>query len=223
MSVWSILAFDFLTYLFFCTVWKERIRKYWTASEFKDPPVLHFRAGEKQWRLLTHFYGLMHFTDPAIDNYAKRFVRDFLHYHDQIYCAAAKIVKALQVEAIHHGWPVDSNGAGGYSSMHIRRGEFQYKRVKIPAEEWYENTKEVWKPNELIYIATDERNKTFFDPIAKHHPIRFLDDYMELANLKTLGMYIFLFVRLLFLILGVMCPLIPVSLAPYRSELFWND
>jgi hypothetical protein len=152
----------------------------------QDHPVIHFRAGDKRWRLLTHFYGFIHFTDPAIDNYYKRFVRDHLHYHDQIYCAAGKIVKALQLEAIQHGWTVDSNGAGGYSAMHIRRGDFQYKRVKIPAEEWYENTKELWKPNELIFIATDERNKTFFDPIAEHHPIRFLDDYMELAGLDGL-------------------------------------
>lgn len=70
--------------------------------------------------------------------------------------------------------------------MHIRRGEFQYQKVKIPAEEWYENTKEIWKPKELLYIATDERNKTFFDPIAKHHELRFLDDYSELAGLKDL-------------------------------------
>ena len=68
----------------------------------------------------------------------------------------------------------------------IYRGEFQYKKVKIPAEEWYENTKELWKPNEIIFIATDERNKTFFDPIAKHHDVRFLDDYFELANLGNL-------------------------------------
>ena len=71
----------------------------------------------------------------------------------------------------------------------IYRGEFQYKKVKIPAEEWYENTKEIWKQNELIYIATDERNKTFFDPIAKHHSVRFLDDYMDLAGLRDLGRY----------------------------------
>jgi len=70
--------------------------------------------------------------------------------------------------------------------MHARRGDLQYKKVKIPAEEWYENTKEVWKPQEILYIATDERNKTFFDPIAKHHEIRFLDNYFELAGLGDL-------------------------------------
>ena len=62
----------------------------------------------------------------------------------------------------------------------------QYKKVKLPAEEWYENTKEVWQPKEILFIATDERNKTFFDPIAQHHELRFLDDYFELAGLGNL-------------------------------------
>ena len=63
----------------------------------------------------------------------------------------------------------------------------QYKKVKISAEQWLANTKEVWKPNEIIYLATDERNKTFFNPIADAgYTIRFLDDYWELAGLGDL-------------------------------------
>ena len=154
----------------------------WT-SELNDHTLIHFRAQEKEWRLLAHFYNAIHFTDPSVDNYFKRFVRDFLHYNDQIYCAAGKIVKALQIEGIERGFNPDEEGGGIFSAMHIRRGDFQYKKVKISAEKWYENTKEVWKPNEIIYIATDERDKSFFDPIAKHHDIRFLDDYWDLASL----------------------------------------
>jgi hypothetical protein len=63
---------------------------------------------------------------------------------------------------------------------------FTFIAVKLPAEEWYENTKEIWKPNEIIFIATDEHDKSFFDPIAKHHDIRFLDDYWDLASLGDL-------------------------------------
>ena len=134
----------------------DRKQYFWT-SDIADHPLVHFRAGDKEWRLLVHFFGFFHFTDPAVGNYYKRFVRDFLHYHDSIYCAAGKIVKALQAEGMKGGFSLDENGGGGFSAMHIRRGDFQYKKVKIPAEEWYENTKEVWKPKEIIYIATDER------------------------------------------------------------------
>jgi hypothetical protein len=41
-------------------------------------------------------------------------------------------------------------------------------------------------PTDLMYIATDERNKTFFDDLAKHYDLRFLDDYWQLANLAAL-------------------------------------
>jgi hypothetical protein len=40
--------------------------------------------------------------------------------------------------------------------------------------------------NEIIYIATDERNKTFFNAIAEHHQLLFLDDFKDLANLDDL-------------------------------------
>lgn len=163
----------------------RRERFIWT-SEVNDHTLIHFRARDKKWRLLAHFYNLIHFTDPMIDNYVKRFVRDFLHYNDQIYCAAGKIVKALQVEGGQRGFDPDEEIGGGFSAMHIRRGDFQYKKVKISAEKWYENTKEIWKPNEIIYIATDEHNKSFFDPIAQHHDIRFLDDYWDLASLGSI-------------------------------------
>lgn len=160
----------------------DRKRFSWT-SELNDHTLIHFRADEKDLRLLGHFYNVIHFTEPLVDNYFKRFVRDFLRYNDEIYCAAGKIVKALQVEGRLRNFDIDEEGGGGFSAMHIRRGDFQFKNVKIPAEEWYENTKEIWQTNEIIYIATDERNKTFFDPIAKHHDVRFLDDYWELAGL----------------------------------------
>jgi GDP-fucose protein O-fucosyltransferase len=155
-------------------------------KKLQENALIHFRASEKQYRLLSHYYGMLYFTDPAIDHYYKRFVRDFLHYHDSIYCAAGKIVKALQAEGEKRGFKVDEEGGGGYSAMHIRRGDLQYKKVKIPGEEWYANTKEVWKPGEILYIATDERKKDFFDPIKQHHDLRFLDDYTELAGLKDL-------------------------------------
>jgi hypothetical protein len=97
---------------------------YWT-EELQQHPLIHFRAGDKQWRLLTHFYAFFHFTDPAIDNFYKRLVRDFLHYHDSIFCAAGKIIKSLQAEGVKRGFKPDEEGGGGFSAMHIRRGEFQ--------------------------------------------------------------------------------------------------
>lgn len=168
---------------------------YWT-QKFNAFPVIHFPANVMKFRMLTHFYSMLHFTDSAIDNTVKRFVRDFLHYHDQIYCAAGKIVKALQYEgkqrtttnsarAVVVGG-ADKDGSGGYSAMHVRRGDLQYQKVKLPAELWWSNTIELWKPDEILYIATDERNLSWFNPIARHRRVRFLSDYWEFANLSHL-------------------------------------
>jgi hypothetical protein len=43
----------------------------------------------------------------------------------------------------------------------------------------------------MLFIATDEKNKTFFDPIKKHHELRFLDDYSDMAKLSELDPYLF--------------------------------
>lgn len=61
--------------------------------------LIHFRAGDKEFRLLTHFYNFIHFTDPVITNYYKRFVRDFLRYKDPIYCAAVSIYVRVHSKA----------------------------------------------------------------------------------------------------------------------------
>jgi len=128
----------------------------------------------------------MHFTDPAIDNYMKRLIRDFIHYHDNLYCTAGKIIQSLQEDGKKRGFQIDDEGSGGYSTLHIRRGDLQFKESRISAEQWYETTRKLWQLNEILYISTDEKNKTFFEPLAKHHDLRFLDDYTEEVGLSKL-------------------------------------
>eukprot|EP01041_Mallomonas_annulata_P002519 gene2519-4898_t len=96
---------------------------------------------------------------------------------DDIFCAAALIVKSLLRE-----------GNGSFSSFHIRRGEFQYKEVKIPATEMMKNVGHFIPKGQLLYIATDEKNKTFFRPFLKRFPrLRYLDDYYERAGLHKMN------------------------------------
>jgi hypothetical protein len=61
-------------------------------------------------RLLEHFYVFIHFQDDHMDRYYKRFVRDYVHYIDVIFCKAAKIIDLLIDE-----------GRGSYIAFHIRR------------------------------------------------------------------------------------------------------
>mmetsp|Transcript_24579 Transcript_24579/g.35733 ORF Transcript_24579/g.35733 Transcript_24579/m.35733 type:complete len:552 (+) Transcript_24579:121-1776(+) len=155
-------------------------------KQMQDTTLIHFRTSENVFRILNHFYSFVHFTDPAIGNFYKRLIRDHIHYHDSIFCAASKIIQSLQKEGSKHEFIPDKEGGGGFSSMHIRRGDFQWKKMRISAEEWYENTKDYWRKNEILYITTDEKNKTFFEPLARHHELRFLDNYEELAGLSDL-------------------------------------
>lgn len=147
---------------------------YWHAQH-----VVHF-ISKPAWgyRLLEHFYTYIHFQDNFMDRYYKRFVRDFVHYKDSILCKAAMIIKKVKEEA----------GDAKFSSFHVRRGEFQYKNVKIPAADILNNIGRHIPESRLIYIATDEKDKHFFDAFKKRWPrIRFLDDYFEMAGLKQLN------------------------------------
>jgi len=90
---------------------------YFYNEEIYNARLLHIRSHSKMTRLLVHFYAFIYFTDPKVGNHFKRMVRDRVRYSDKIFCPGGKIVKALLGEA---------NGAdGGYSSIHIRRGDFQ--------------------------------------------------------------------------------------------------
>jgi len=146
--------------------------KFWQSQK-----VVHFISKPGLgFRLLEHFYTFIHFEDPAQDRYYKRFVRNFVHYIDVIFCKAAIIVNALTNE-----------GNGYYSAFHIRRGEFQYKEVKIPGDQWMANIGQFIPKDELLYMASDERNKTFFLPFRNGHRLRFLDDFMDLAGLRDVN------------------------------------
>lgn len=79
-----------------------------------------------------------------------------------------------------------SNIHGDFDSFHIRRGDFQFKTTRIPADEIYENSKLELVENSTIFIATDEKDRKFFDPLAQHYDLLFLSDFKdELKGVNT--------------------------------------
>ena len=120
-------------------------------GKLAEAPWIHIRGGERDYRLLEHFYAFLYFPDVAVDHYYKRFVRDFLHYTPTIWCAAGRVLQALEGEARAAG---GRDATAPFSSLHVRRGDFQYKKVRISAEDWYKNTRELFRPDEIIYVAT---------------------------------------------------------------------
>ena len=146
-------------------------------EELQNAPVIHMavQGGGEKSRLLTHFYAFIFFQSYMDDLYYKRFVRDHVRYIDEIVCAAARVVSALREKIKSLG----KNADGIYDSFHVRRGDFQYKKTRIPATEIYDRSKEQLTEGTTIFVATDERDKSFFDPLKEHYTLFFLDDFMD--------------------------------------------
>lgn len=139
--------------------------------------ILHFHGKPKLGgRLLTHFYAFLFFENWHTDLWAKRFVRDHVRYADHIQCAAARVVQAIRERALQR------TGSREFDAFHIRRGEFQYQKTRISAGEIYNASQPEIHDGAVVYVATDERNKTFFAELQAHFDIVFLDDFLPLLN-----------------------------------------
>lgn len=89
--------------------------------------VLTLRACVRGWsllppsqedmRVLAHFYTMEHFMDPELDKFIKRFVRNYIHYRDEVFCAAGRIIAAMEF----------AGGPTGFKALHIRRGDLQVR------------------------------------------------------------------------------------------------
>merc|ERR1712166_876318 len=85
----------------------------------------------------------------------KRLMRDHVHYSEHLLQLAAPCVHKI-------------GGSASYTSLHIRRGDFQYHEVKISAQQIFDNLAPLLKRSgkKKIYISTDESNKEFFSPFT---------------------------------------------------------
>ena len=171
---------------------KSRLRENWAEREklcmydksLQSSPWVHMGVS----RMLVHFYAFLYFADWKMDLWTKRFVRDHVRYIDEIQCAAARVVNAIRKRRRSH-----SGGAGGgrkedfeFDTMHIRRGDFQYKVTRFEAKDIYEMTSKQIPDNTTVYIATDERDKSFFNLLKQHYDVVFLDDFKhELEGVNT--------------------------------------
>lgn len=153
---------------------RKRLCVYNTALQQRQ--VVHFKGEQSTGqRMLIHFYAFLFFENWHHDLWTKRFVRDHLRYIDEIQCAAARVVHAVREVSRARG---DPNGS--YDSMHIRRGDFQYKDMHMDADFIYSNNTATWmKDNRTVFVATDEKKKDYFDPLRQHYHLVFLNDFKD--------------------------------------------
>jgi GDP-fucose protein O-fucosyltransferase len=134
-------------------------------------------------RPLIQFYAYLFFESWQQDLQMKRFIRDHLRFSDIIQCAAARIVNAMREIASKVG--DGSNNKGSFDTMHVRRQDFKdvsvgYNEGIIGAEQMIAD--HYFEINRTLYIATDENDRAFFEPLRKHHTIHFLHDFDHLIQ-----------------------------------------
>lgn len=115
------------------------------------------------------------------DTWSKRFVRDNLRYGDSIQCAAARVVDAVRRRARERRRGADDDARGEYDSFHVRRGDLvkQYRNTNNTAEEIYRNSRDELTRGGTVYVATDERDRGFFEPLSRDYDVVYLDDFRE--------------------------------------------
>jgi hypothetical protein len=184
-------------------------------EQMQDALVVHFREDNKEgYRLLTHFYGFLFFGDWTHDLWSKRFVRDHVRYNDEIACAAGRVVHALRGLASQHTNDNNKNGKtnnnslrassnsnnngqgentnkGVFHTMHVRRNDFgsQYKSQVVDAQVIMENSKDELYEGATLFIATDEKDSSYFDPLREHYNVYLLKDFQHLLQDVNSNLY----------------------------------
>jgi len=144
---------------------------------------IHF-SSDREHRVLQHHYAFTFFANREMASFYKRYVRDTMRYNDEIQCAGAELVAAVRADSL----ATDPSQNGDYYAMHIRRGDLQFKEVKIGARQMLQNMQVPGgKPGELIfprgsilYLSTDDPEGTCKGCYAEGKPCETFDRAKEL-------------------------------------------
>ena len=125
--------------------------------------------------------------DWRADLYIKRYIRNHFRYIHALQCAAARVVQRLRERTLQQ-----SNGITDlFHTIHVRRGDFKVKHAWAPAATILKKLDTTILLNATLYIATDERNKSFFEGFHQHYQVYFLNDFkkeLEGIHLNYFGM-----------------------------------
>lgn len=105
----------------------------------------------------------------SLDDELKRLVAKYVKYKPQIFDIAWQFINFLNDKS--------------YYAIHVRRNDFQYKDLFVSCEDILENIKDLIPNGANLYIATDERDISFFDPLSRNYNLIFFDDILSNINL----------------------------------------
>jgi hypothetical protein len=95
-----------------------------------------------------------------------------MRYRDEIQCAGHNLVKAIRKDSLL----ANPEGKGEFYALHVRRGDFQFKEVKIGASEIVMNLRDpttgmpLIPKGALVYISTDDPDGVCKNCVAKRKP-----------------------------------------------------
>jgi GDP-fucose protein O-fucosyltransferase len=162
------LLVHFYAFLFFQN-WKQDL---WMKRYVID-------GDESGPKFVGHAVSLAVLTPASVGCISNSFIRDHVRYTDEIQCAAARVVAAVR----KHARTTDPTGnpRGLFDAFHVRRGDFQYVGTRVEAAEILKMAQRQIPKGATLYMATDERDKNFFQPLKDHYDLVFLDDFHDEA------------------------------------------
>lgn len=134
----------------------------WDDIADNSAEVLYFESN-----LLGSTHQVLH-TSRMVD--LKKLLAKHIHYRNDI--------MDLAWDQIHK--------LGEYYAIHIRRNDFQYKELFIPCEEVANNISDIVPAGSRLYIATDHKDLSFFDPLKEKYDIHFYDDSTEVWDVNII-------------------------------------
>jgi hypothetical protein len=130
-----------------------------TLEESPEPNALLYFPSSERCRILGPFETFVLFEDVELERLSRRFVRDAVRYHPRILNLADQLLQ---------GPPLDD---GPYSALHIRRGDFQYQETRVEATSIIDHTAVLFHSGETVYVATDESDGAFLDPLRERYRV----------------------------------------------------
>ncbi len=126
-------------------------------SKLQHAHHIHFPA-DGMHRILQHHYAYTFFADPSMQSFYKRFIRDYMRYKDNIQCAGAELLRYVREDAKKS---IPNNPDGTFYALHVRRGDLQFKDVKISADDivknlHFPNGTSIIPAGALVYLSTDD-------------------------------------------------------------------
>eukprot|EP00937_MAST-01D_sp_MAST-1D-sp2_P005220 g5220.t1 len=151
-------------------------------------PVIHLKMENPKYRMFGHFLQFVALGSATAAARANALVRSALHFRPDMLEIAARLAAEVVIAA-----PGSGGGGGGapYYALHVRRNDFQYHDMFVDAATIERNVRQLIPAGATVYIATDERRKSFFTgragegPLARRYTLVFLDDVLRRAALPA--------------------------------------